>query len=48
VSFRKPYIEQAVRSKWDVADLVGASEEWAAVRLVMSMLRKRGDEKVFK
>jgi hypothetical protein len=44
--FWKPYIGQAVDSKWDMADLIGGAGEWAAIQLAMSMwLRKRGDEK---
>jgi hypothetical protein len=47
-SFRKPYTEHAAGGGWDMKDLIGRTEEWAATQLVINMwLRKRGDEKSF-
>jgi hypothetical protein len=44
----KPYVEQAVDGEWVVKDLIGRTEEWAAIELVVSMwLRKRGDDQSF-
>jgi hypothetical protein len=36
VCFRKPYIEQAVGGEWDVKDVVGRTEEWAAIQLELA------------
>jgi hypothetical protein len=33
--FRKSYIEQAVGGKWDVRDLIGRTEEQAAIQSVV-------------
>jgi hypothetical protein len=47
-SFRKPYIEQTVGGEWDVKDLVGGSEEQAAIQSAANMwLRKKCDGKSF-
>jgi hypothetical protein len=35
---RKPKIEQPVGGEWDVKDLIGRTEEWAAIQSVMSIL----------
>jgi hypothetical protein len=46
--FRKPYIEQAVVSEWDVKNLISGTEEQAAVQSVVAVrmwLSKRCDEK---
>jgi hypothetical protein len=43
--FRKPYIQQAVGGKWDVKDLIGGTQEWAANQLVSMWMRKCGNEK---
>jgi hypothetical protein len=47
--FRKPYLDQAVGSESDVKDVIGRTEEQAAVKSVAhTWLRKGSDEKRFK
>jgi hypothetical protein len=46
-AFFKPCIEQVVGGEWDVISLIGGAEQWAAILLVVSMLRKRCDDESF-
>jgi hypothetical protein len=46
-TFWKPYIGQAVRGEWYVMNLIGRTEEWTAIQLVVSTWLRKKCEKFF-